>query len=167
MSYLKVKLLHPNATVPHRAHDTDAGLDVFAVENGCVHAGKDHVIRTGISVAMPDGWCAVVKEKSGRATKNKLTVGACVIDSGYRGELLIHLFNNGDLPFTYGIGEKIAQLLIVPVWTGQPEVVEELEDTERGEGRFGSTGDIIAGHQRRNENIQPADRPPYETRDDW
>lgn len=140
MSWMKVKKIDPNAIVPHRAHDTDAGLDVFCVENVGILEGSDAVIRTGISIAIPDGWVAVVKEKSGRATKNKLTVGACVIDSGYRGELLIHLFNNGDVPVTLLIGEKIAQLVVVPCWTGQPEEVDELDETERGEGRFGSTG---------------------------
>jgi len=138
---MKIKRLHENATIPHRAHDTDAGLDVCTIENGVIHVGKDAIIKTGFSMALPDGWVAMVKEKSGRATKNKLTVGACIIDSSYRGEVLIHLFNNDPLiPFTYGMGEKIAQLVIVPCWTGTPEEVEELDDTDRGEGRFGSTG---------------------------
>jgi len=138
--FMKVKLLHENAIIPHRAHDTDAGLDIFNIENIAVMANSDNVIRTGISISIPNGWVAIVKEKSGRATKDKLTVGACVIDSDYRGELLIHLFNNSDIPVTFNIGEKIAQLVIVPCWCGQPEVVEELDDTDRGENRFGSTG---------------------------
>lgn len=137
---MKVKFLHPNAIVPTRAHDTDAGLDVFTIENGVINAGKDGIVKTGIAISIPHGWSAIVKEKSGRSTNNKLTVGACVIDSGYRGEILIHLFNNGDIPFTYKAGEKIAQLVVVPVWTGYPEVVDELDETPRGEGRFGSTG---------------------------
>lgn len=144
--WMKIKKLHDNAVIPHRAHDTDAGLDVCAIENGVVHAGKDAVIRTGFSMALPDGWVAVVKEKSGRATKNKITVGACVIDSSYRGEVLIHLFNNDTMmPFTYGIGEKLTQLVIVPCWTGQPVEVEDLDETERGEGRMGSTGNFAEG----------------------
>ena len=142
--WMKVKKLMESATIPQRAHDTDAGLDMFTCENGCIHANKDAIVKTGISIAIPDGWVAVVKEKSGRATKNKLTIGACVIDSGYRGEILIHIFNNNsELPFTYGIGEKIAQLVVVPCWTGQPEEVEMLDETERGEGRFGSTDDKL------------------------
>ena len=141
MSWMNVKKLHPNAQLPHRAHDTDAGLDLFTIENGCVHVCQDAIVRTGISIAIPDGWVAIVKEKSGRATKDKITIGACVIDSGYRGELLVHVFNNDSkTPFTYSTGEKIAQLVVVPCWTGQPEWVNELEETERGEGRMGSTG---------------------------
>ena len=142
MSWMKVKKLHPEAKIPTRSHDGDAGLDVYNVENIAVMDNSDYVIRTGISIAIPDNWVAIVKEKSGRATKNKLTVGACVIDSGYRGEILIHLFNNSDLPVTFNIGEKIAQLVVVPCWTGQPEEVEELDDTSRGDGKFGSTGII-------------------------
>lgn len=139
--WMKVKKLDDRAFIPHRAFGTDAGLDVFAMENGVIHAGKDGIIRTGIALAIPEGWVAVVKEKSGRAVNNKLTVGACVIDSSYRGEILIHMFNHDpNIPFTYKIGEKVVQLVMVPCWTGQPELVDELDETERGEGRFGSTG---------------------------
>lgn len=137
---MKVKILHPNAIIPTRAHDTDAGLDMFTIENGVIQSGQDAIVKTGIAISLPHGWAAIVKEKSGRATKNKLTVGACVIDSGYRGEILIHLFNNGSFPVTYNIGEKIAQIVVVPVWTGSPMIVDELDETPRGEGRFGSTG---------------------------
>lgn len=143
--FVRFKKLVPNAVIPHRAHHNDAGLDVCAIENGCIHAGKDGIIKTGLSIAVPDGWVAIVKEKSGLATTRKISVGACVIDSGYRGEILIHLFNNdATLPFTYGMGLKVAQLVVVPCWIGQPVEVEELEETERGEGRFGSTGDKIS-----------------------
>lgn len=151
--FMKVVRLDTNAIVPERAHMGDAGLDVFNCENVAILAQSDKVIRTGISIAIPNGWVAVVKEKSGRATKNKLTVGACVIDAGYRGEVLIHLFNNSDIPVTFNIGEKIAQLVVVPCWTGQPEEVNILEDTERGEGRFGSTG-------LKNEDYPPAYQEP-------
>ncbi len=175
MSWMKVKKIHDNAIIPQRGHTTDAGLDVFAIENGCVNPGKDGLVRTGISMAIPDGWVAIVKEKSGRATKNKITIGACVIDSDYRGELLIHLFNNDpDLPFTYGIGEKIAQLVIFPCWCGVPEEVDELNDTERGDGRMGSTGDTFEQamwkslHGSKTGEIPLNKTPPkLETRDDW
>jgi len=137
--WMKVKRLYGEAKIPTRAHNTDAGLDVYCVENVVILAGKDHLIKTGISIAIPDGLVAVVKEKSGIATKKKVTVGACVIDSGYRGELMIHLFNNGNIPATFVMGEKIAQLVVVPCWTGQPEEVESLDETPRGDGGFGST----------------------------
>lgn len=138
--FMCVKKLHDNAVIPHRAHGTDAGLDVFTIENGCIHPDQDGIIRTGIALSIPQGWTAIVKEKSGRAVNDKLSVGACVIDSSYRGEILIHMFNHGEIPFTYKIGEKIVQLVVVPCWTGQPVEVDELDDTERGEGKFGSTG---------------------------
>lgn len=115
-------------------------MDVYTIENGAILQHSDALIKTGISIAIPDGWVGVVKEKSGRAVKNKITIGACVIDSGYRGELMIHLFNNNDIPFVYKIGEAIAQLVIVPCWIGQPIEVEDLDDTTRGDGGFGSTG---------------------------
>jgi len=138
---IKIKKLRENATIPTRGHASDAGLDLYTIENGCIHGGEDGIVKTGIAIGIPTGYCGIVKEKSGRATKNKLTIGACVIDSGYRGELLIHIFNNDSvIPFTYGIGEKIAQLLVVPYHSGTPVEVDELDDTERGEGRFGSTG---------------------------
>ena len=137
---LKIKKLVDNAVIPIRAHNTDAGLDLYTIENGVIHYGSDAIIKTGVAVAIPNGYVGIVKEKSGRAVKNKLTVGACVIDSGYRGELLIHLFNNSNLPLTYGMGEAIAQLVIVPCWMGQPEEVDDLDETERGDGKFGSTG---------------------------
>lgn len=143
--WMKVKRLHDNAKIPTRAHDTDAGLDVYCVENEVIREHGDKLIKTGISIAIPDGWVAVVKEKSGIATKNKVTVGACVIDSGYRGELMIHLFNNGDIPATFVMGNKIAQLVVVPCWTGQPEEVEDLDNTPRGDGGFGSTDLDIRG----------------------
>lgn len=137
--WMKVRFLHENAICPTRSHRTDAGVDVYCIENEVVMPHTDKIIKTGISMAIPDGWVAIVKERSGNATKKKVTVGACVIDSGYRGELLIHLFNNGDVPATFIMGDKIAQLVIVPCWNGEPEVVEELDDTPRGDGGFGST----------------------------
>jgi len=140
VDHMLVKRLHPNAMLPQRAHDTDAGLDVFALDGAMIKSHSDELLRTGFAMSLPKGWCAIVKEKSGRATKQKLTIGACVIDCDYRGEVLIHLFNNGDKHVVIGAGEKITQLLIVPVWSGNPFEVDELDETERGEGRMGSTG---------------------------
>lgn len=152
---MKVKRLHPDAILPSRAHDTDAGLDVYSLDSLCIFAQGDAIIRTGFSMSLPDGWVAIVKEKSGRATKDKLTLGACVIDSGYRGEVLIHLFNNNtELDIEIEAGQKIAQLVVLPCWCGQPEEVETLDETERGEGKFGSTG-LTSG------------RSPYQPRKWW
>lgn len=137
---MKVKRLSDDAIIPTRAHDTDAGLDVYTTERANIWPGKDHVFKLGWSCKIPDGWALVVKEKSGRAVKDKISIGACVIDSGYRGEVMIHIFNNSGSKLTIKKGESIAQVLLVPVWCGQPEEVNELDETERGEGRMGSTG---------------------------
>ena len=148
---VKIKKIHSNAIIPSRAHNTDAGMDVYwdgRTKNGDgevntlinLWPNDDIVLRTGISMALPDGWVAIVKEKSGRATKDKLSIGACVIDSGYRGEVMIHLFNFGRDKVELKIYEAIAQLVILPCWTGQPEEVEDLDETKRGDGGFGSTG---------------------------
>ena len=116
---MQVKLLDERATAPTRAHDTDAGLDVYALEDVTIKTQSDAVIRTGISISIPDGWVAIVKEKSGRAVKDKLTLGACVIDSGYRGELLIHLFNNAR-----------PEIIMVDDWEEYKKLVEEPTGSE-------------------------------------
>ena len=137
---MRVKKLSPDAIIPTRAHAGDAGLDVYSTETITIEGNGDAVIPTGISIAIPEGWVCVVKEKSGRAVKNKLTLGACVIDSGYRGEVFIHLFNNGDEDVVINVAESVAQLVVFPCWCGQPKEVYELNDTDRGDGKFGSTG---------------------------
>ena len=146
--WMKVKKVHPDAIIPERAHDTDAGMDIFAIEDAIIHPQEDHLFALGWACAIPKGYALIVKEKSGRAVKDKLDVGACVIDSSYRGEVHCHLFNNHpvtNIDLGYGNvhikkGEKIAQLVMVQVWDGKPEEVEELDETKRGEGAFGSSG---------------------------
>lgn len=137
---VKVMKLRDDAIIPTRAHKSDAGLDLYSVETMMIQPGKDVLVPTGIVIDFPHGWVAVVKEKSGRAVKNKLTIGACVIDSGYRGELLAHLFNHSDKTLLINKGEKIAQLILVPCWTGTVEIVSNMDSSERGENGFGSTG---------------------------
>ena len=139
--WMKIKKLTEDAIIPTRAYSSDAGLDVYSTEDVKISEGEDHLFRLGWSCAIPEGWVLIVKEKSGRAVKDKLDVGACVIDSGYRGEVHVHLFNNALItPVHIKKGEKIAQMILVPCWTGQPEEVETLDDTPRGSGGFGSTG---------------------------
>lgn len=279
--YLKFKRLHPQAVIPHRANDTDAGMDVYSIENTVIPAGGDALIPLGLMCEFPPGYSLIFKNKSGRATKDKLGVGACVtgdtlvntnagfypaeeltdtfvtqrkikvmsydendnvytfqdfsgfkrvsretevlsitfqdlnggphvintitvdpghhfydfdkgwveaeslevgailnhlkvikveegtddvystnveetknyisqgglinhncvVDSEYRGELMTHVFNHSDKEVTIPAGQKITQFVIVPVWTGQPEEVQEIDtETKRGAGGFGSTG---------------------------
>lgn len=133
---------------PVRGHDTDAGIDFFIpndFENTAVFPGRDILLDSGIKVIVPKGYALIFKEKSGVATKKKLTAGASVVDSDYRGEVHFHLFNSGDQPQVLRPGEKIIQGLVVPISLCKPQEIsnEEYEknETARGESGFGSTGD--------------------------
>lgn len=137
---LEFKKLHPDAVVPQRAHDSDAGMDVYSVEDIRIPARGDVLTGLGLACKFPKGHALLVYNKSGRATKLKLDKGAEVIDAGYRGEIHVHLFNHSDVNVVIRKGEKIAQLILVPIWAGQPVEVEELDETERGDGGFGSSG---------------------------
>lgn len=133
---------------PVRGHETDAGIDFFIpedFENKILAPGEDVLIPSGIKVVVPKGFALIFKEKSGVATKKKLTIGACVVDSDYRGEVHLHLFNNGLDEVFLEAGDKITQGIIFPIALGTPTEVSEEEystydNTERGEGGFGSTG---------------------------
>ena len=137
---LEFKKLPPDAVVPQRAHDSDAGMDVYSVEDIRIPARGDVLTGLGLACKFPKGHALLVYNKSGRATKLKLDKGAEVIDAGYRGEIHVHLFNHSDMNVVIRKGEKIAQLILVPIWAGQPVEVEELDETERGDGGFGSSG---------------------------
>lgn len=132
---------------PVRGHDTDAGIDFFIPEDferTMLVPGEDVCIDSGIKVIVPRGYALIFKEKSGVALKKKLTIGACVVDSDYRGVVHLHLFNNGTEEVILEAGDKITQGLVVPISLCKPEEITEEEyntyDTERGEGGFGSTG---------------------------
>ena len=137
---LEFKKLHPDAVVPQRAHGDDAGMDVYTIEDIRIPARGDMITGLGLACKFPKGHALLVYNKSGRATKLKLDKGAEVIDAGYRGEIHVHLFNHSDVNVIIRKGEKIAQLILVPIWAGQPVEVDELDDTERGDGGFGSSG---------------------------
>ena len=137
---LEFKKLHPDAVVPQRAHGDDAGMDVYTIEDIRIPARGDMITGLGLACKFPKGHALLVYNKSGRATKLKLDKGAEVIDAGYRGEIHVHLFNHSDMNVVIRKGEKIAQLILVPIWAGQPVEVEELDETERGDGGFGSSG---------------------------
>ena len=133
---------------PVRGHDTDAGIDFFIPEDFeqvTLKPNEDILIDSGIKVIVPEGYALIFKEKSGVATKKKLTIGASVVDSDYRGNVHFHLFNNGNEYTNLNAGDKIIQGLVVPISLCKPLEISEEEynsyDTERGEGGFGSTGD--------------------------
>lgn len=137
---IKFRKIYDDAIVPSYAHPGDAGMDVYSRENYILKAKERHIFSLGISSEFPEGYVALVWDKSGLAAKNGLTVLGGVIDSGYRGEWGIILFNSGEEDYQIKKGDKIAQVLIQPVEGVEIEAAKELTETKRGAGGFGSTG---------------------------
>ncbi|MFC1598002.1 dUTP diphosphatase [Patescibacteria group bacterium] len=137
---LNIKKLDPEAKLPEYAHAGDAGMDVFSLENIELEPGQRQAVCTGVAMHVPEGHVALVWDKSGRSVKEGLTTMAGVIDSSYRGEVQIVLINLGDKPVRIEKHQKIAQILIQPVLSPTLNKVDELDDTTRGAGGFGSTG---------------------------
>ena len=140
---LKVQLLSDSATLPTRAHEGDAGLDLYAAEAAHIGPGERWQVATGIAVEIPDGHAGMVLPRSGLARRNGISLvnAPGLIDSGYRGELKVLLLNNDPAEvFRISPGDRIAQLVIAPVVSAEPVQAEVLTETERGEGGFGSTG---------------------------
>lgn len=141
MVKVKVKKLHPDAIVPSYAHPgEDAGMDVYSLEESIVKAGERALIPTGLSMEFPPGHVCLVWDKSGLAAKNGLKTMAGVIEHSYRGEYKIVVLNTSKEDYSIKKGQKVAQLLIQPIITAEIEEVNELSQTSRGEGGFGSTG---------------------------
>ena len=140
---LGVRRLHPDARVPRRAHDDDAGHDLHAVEAVTLPPGGRAMVATGIAVELPTGHAGWVVPRSGLAARHGIAIvnAPGLIDAGYRGELKVLLLNTDPSePFEVRPGDRIAQLVVAPV--AAPEIVEleELASTARGAGGFGSTG---------------------------
>ena len=125
-----------------RAHETDAGLDLTANQDFIIPAGESKLIRTGTKVAIPFGYCGQIWPRSGLSVKFGIENGAGLIDSGFRGELQVHLYNHSGMPFKALKGDRVAQLVILPIWTGDPILIDDVADLEsdRNENGFGSTG---------------------------
>ena len=144
MNSVNVKLLRPNAKMPTYGTEFSAGADLYACLDTAaeIAPGKTVAVPTGIAMEIPVGYAGLVYARSGMATKRGLApankVG--VVDSDYRGELLVMLHNHGTETQTVEPGERVAQLVITPVLTPAFEQVSELTDTVRGSGGFGSTG---------------------------
>jgi dUTP pyrophosphatase len=140
---LAFRRLDPDAMLPERAHPGDAGFDLRAIEDVEVGPGERAMVRTGLAVAIPDGHAGLVLPRSGLASKHGLTLANApgLIDAGYSGELICSVVN---LDRGEGVklarGDRIAQLVIVPVPEFRPAWVDELPPSGRGEGGFGSTG---------------------------
>jgi len=139
---IEVRLLHPEARLPVRAHAGDAGADLFSVETVDIPPGERRDVGTGLALAIPPGYAGFVQPRSGLAFRHGIMVvnSPGLIDAGYRGEVRVSLYNSGKHTFTVGIGERIAQLVIQrfeePTFVAAPE----LPETGRGTGGFGSSG---------------------------
>ena len=145
MSVLKIKKLRETARIPYRATPGSAGMDLYACLDApvTIAPGERAMIPTGIAIALESpAYCAFLYARSGLAVKHGIAPANCVgvIDSDYRGEVCAVLQNHSREPFTVSDGERIAQLVIAPVDQPSVEIVEELGDTSRGAGGFGSTG---------------------------
>ena len=140
---LRFVKLNEKATLPTRAHDNDAGLDLHAAESARLAPGARVSVGTGLAVQIPEGVGGLVLPRSGMAIKHGVTLvnSPGLIDPGYRGEVRVLLLNTDPtLEFKISLGDRIAQLLLVPVVHATPRNAEALDDSTRGEGGFGSTG---------------------------
>ena len=143
MTELLVKRLDPALPVPARAHPGDAGLDLLAAEDVALKPGERASVGTGIAVAIPDGFAGFVVPRSGLAARHGLSLVNTpgLIDSGYRGEIRVLLINLDPAePIELRRGERIAQLMVVPMADVPAREVNTLPPSARGEGGFGSTG---------------------------
>jgi dUTP pyrophosphatase len=136
---MKVKL-DENAFVPTRAFKTDAGLDLRTPIDAVVFGHSSRCIDTGVHIELPPNTVGLLKSKSGLNIKHGITSDGGVIDVGYTGSIRVKLFNHSEQPYYFKLGDKISQLLILPIIIPDIELVDELEETERGNGGFGSTG---------------------------
>ncbi len=132
--------------LPAYATDGSAGMDVLAAEDLTLSAGARHAVATGLAIAIPPGFEIQVRPRSGLALKYGISVpnSPGTIDSDYRGELKVILINLGAEAFAIRRGDRIAQLVLAPVTQARWVTVEELDETARGEGGFGSTGGVAA-----------------------
>lgn len=132
-------VLDPGAILPARAHELDAGYDLFSREDAIVYAGDSWTFDTGVHMEIPQGYVGDVKSKSSMLMRyNLLTDGT--VDAGYTGSIRVKLFNLSNCAVSIVKGQKIAQIVIKKIMTPALEVVDELEETERGDNGFGSTG---------------------------
>ena len=137
---VKVKILSEKGRVPTRAHDTDAGWDLYSSEDLQIMPDHRRLVSTSISLAIPEGHVGLVWPRSGLSVRKGIDVFAGVIDSGYRGEVKVCLFNSGATIFDINKGDRIAQILIQKISDCKMVGVESLDGSDRGDGGFGSSG---------------------------
>lgn len=136
---IQVKKLHPEATLPERAHSNDAGADLFAIEKVEIMPHSSAKIKTGIAIALPENTAGFIWGKSSIESKG-MKIMAGLIDEGYRGEIIVCVFNLTNETKTIDKGKKIAQLVVKPVYHPAFAETNELSESKRGAGGFGSTG---------------------------
>lgn len=139
LNELRVLKISPDANLPKRNHADDAGLDLYGLEEAILEPGKGKSIRSGIAIAIPHGFVGIIADRSSLGKIGVKVVGG-VIDSGYRGEIQVVLWNLSSQLIHLNAGDRIAQLLILPIPLPQTVEVFEFETTERGQKGFGSSG---------------------------
>lgn len=137
---VKFRLLAPEAQKPAKAHPDDAAFDVFSAQAGTIEPKKWLEFRTGVSMQLPQGYYGKFASRSGLMFKHDIHAFHGTIDNGYRGEMVVRLFNYGEQPFRVNIGDRVAQLVILPYGVMDGVVVDSLDETQRGANGFGSTG---------------------------
>ena len=138
---LKIQKLIPEAQIPSRATTGSVGYDLYSTGDYIIPPNSRAVISTGVAIKLPPQTYGRIAPRSGLTVKHGLTIGAGVIDKDYTGELKVILFNHDQKAFMVRPGYRIAQLILERCETPNVEVVEDLEETERGDEGFGSTGD--------------------------
>lgn len=137
---IKVKKLNPEARLPTYAHPGDVGMDMYSLENYELKPGERKLFFVGFAMEFEHGYAAIVKDKGSLPKNAGIHTMGGVFDAGYRGEYNAQLINLGQESYHIKKGDKIAQLVIMPVTIANLEEVDELQQSSRGEGRFGSTG---------------------------
>ena len=135
---MKIKV-DKGAVAPSRAHETDAGLDLYSTSSGYIRAHSKRVFGTGVHVQIPHGCCGLLVSKSGLNVNKSITTTG-LIDEGYTGEIMVSMYNHGDVEHRVEVGDKISQLVIIPCRYEEIDIVDEIEGGERDNAGFGSTG---------------------------
>jgi dUTP pyrophosphatase len=153
---VKFKLLVNEARKPKKAHPDDAAFDVFSAQAGTVMPKGSLEFRTGIAMQLPQGYYGKFASRSGLAFKHDIHCFHGTVDNGYRGEMMVKLFNYSNEPFRVEVGDRIAQLVILPYLIADGIEVAELDETVRGTNGFGSTGGIAHGITKDTSNEENA-----------
>ncbi len=136
---IKIKKLKDNAKLPTYHHSGDIGLDLYSMEDVTVAPGEHYRFWHGFALEFPEGYGAIIMDKGSISKAGFAHMGG-VYDAGYRGEYNTLLVNLSDKPYTFEVGDKVSQLVITPVVIAELEETDILSESDRGEGRFGSTG---------------------------